>query len=78
MSGTMPKVCCIASRDEAALAIGAGASALGLVSHMPSGPGVIDEALIAEIAAFVPPTVDTFLLTSLQQADALIGGFEFG
>jgi phosphoribosylanthranilate isomerase len=66
------KICCIASRDEAALAIAAGASALGLVSSMPSGPGVIDDELIAEIAAMVPPTIDTFLLTSRQQADAII------
>lgn len=47
------KICCIASVAEARLAIGAGAQALGLVSAMPSGPGVIDEALIAEIAAQV-------------------------
>lgn len=66
------KVCCIASVDEAALAIAAGASALGLVSAMPSGPGVIAEALIAQIAAQVPPTVDSFLLTSLQQAQAIV------
>ncbi len=65
------KVCCISSRDEAAMAIAAGASALGLVSAMPSGPGVIDEGLIAELAAYVPPPVATFLLTSLQHADAI-------
>jgi len=39
---------------------------------MPSGPGVIDEALIAEIAARVPPPVATFLLTSLRTADAIL------
>lgn len=66
------KVCCISSVDEARIAIAHGASALGLVSAMPSGPGVIDEALIAEIAAGVPPTIDTFLLTSLQDADAIV------
>ena len=60
------KICCIASREEAWIAIRAGASALGLVSAMPSGPGVIDEATIALIAAAVPPSVATFLLTSLQ------------
>jgi phosphoribosylanthranilate isomerase len=47
------KVCCIASADEARLAIAAGAQALGLVSAMPSGPGVIADTLIAEIAAAV-------------------------
>ena len=35
------KICCIASREEARLAISAGASAIGLVSAMPSGPGPI-------------------------------------
>jgi phosphoribosylanthranilate isomerase len=60
------KICCISSIDEAALAIEAGASALGLVSHMPSGPGVISDDRIAEIAATVPPAIGTFLLTSRQ------------
>jgi phosphoribosylanthranilate isomerase len=58
------KICCITSVGEAALAIDCGASALGLVSHMPSGPGVIGDQLIAEIAATVPPSIGTFLLTS--------------
>ncbi len=66
------KICCISSIDEAALAVRAGASALGLVSAMPSGPGIIDEELIAEIAARVPPAIGTFLLTSRQDADAII------
>ena len=39
---------------------------------MPSGPGVIGETTITEIAARVPPGVATFLLTSLQDADAII------
>jgi phosphoribosylanthranilate isomerase len=66
------KVCCISSVDEAWTAIRAGASALGLVSAMPSGPGVIGDELIAEIAARVPPGVATFLLTSSTDADAII------
>lgn len=49
-----------------------GASALGLVSAMPSGPGVISEARIAEIAAQVPPHIATFLLTSKQSSDDII------
>ena len=49
------KICCIASVEEARLAVLAGASALGLVSAMPSGPGVITDDLIAEIAATVAP-----------------------
>jgi len=66
------KVCCIASVAEADLAIRQGASALGLVSEMPSGPGVVDWDTIAEIAATVPPGVATFLLTSSQDAAEII------
>ncbi len=54
------------------MAVAAGAHALGLVSHMPSGPGVIDEGLISEIAAAAPPTLGTFLLTSAQEPAAII------
>jgi len=64
MKTTHIKICCISSIDEAMLAINAGASALGLVGHMPSGPGIIKDELIAKIAAFVPNHIDTFLLTS--------------
>ena len=54
------------------MAIEAGASAIGLVSAMPSGPGPIPEELIAEIAATVPPGVSSFLLTCLQDVDSII------
>jgi phosphoribosylanthranilate isomerase len=66
------KICCIASVEEAWMAIAAGASAVGLVSAMPSGPGPIPEELIAEIAATIPPGVSSFLLTCLQDADSII------
>src|SRR5688500_11232206 len=66
------KICCIASMAEATTAIDAGADALGLVSAMPSGPGPIEEALIATIAARVPPPIATFLLTSDQTAAGII------
>jgi phosphoribosylanthranilate isomerase len=66
------KICCILSKEEARLAIDAGASALGLVSAMPSGPGVIEEELIREIAASIPPGIGSFLLTSMQDADQII------
>jgi phosphoribosylanthranilate isomerase len=66
------KICCISSLDEAALAIEHGAAALGLVSAMPSGPGVISEEQIAEIAARVPPPVATFLLTARQDVKGII------
>jgi len=54
------------------MAIEAGASAIGLVSAMPSGPGPISEDLIAEIAATVPPGVSSFLLTCSQDAASII------
>jgi phosphoribosylanthranilate isomerase len=66
------KVCCIGGAVEARTAVAHGADALGLVSAMPSGPGVIGEELIAEIAATVPPPIATFLLTSGQDADAIV------
>ena len=66
------KICCIASVAEAWMAIEHGASAIGLVSAMPSGPGPIPEDLIAEIAAIVPPGVSSFLLTCLQDTTAII------
>ena len=66
------KICCIRSVAEARLAVHYGAAALGLVSAMPSGPGVIDEVEIAAIAAHVPPPVATFLLTCSQDSEAII------
>ncbi|HEV2859781.1 MAG TPA: phosphoribosylanthranilate isomerase [Pyrinomonadaceae bacterium] len=66
------KICCIASVEEMRAAVGEGASAVGLVSEMPSGPGVIAEELIADIAARVPPAVATFLLTCRQDAAGIV------
>lgn len=66
------KICCMGSVAEAWLAIANGASAVGLVSEMPSGPGVISEDLIAEIAAELPPAVGSFLLTCKTDAEAII------
>ena len=62
------KICCIASVEEANLAIEAGADAIGLVGDMPTGPGVIDDQTAREIAAAVPPPVGTFLLTQRTRA----------
>lgn len=79
------KICCITSQQEADLAIAAGADALGLVSHMPSGPGVIDEGVIAYIAKSVAQIsaqamthdgsakpIQTFLLTARQTAQSIV------
>lgn len=65
------KICCIASPHEAALAASAGASALGLVSAMPSGPGPIRDEQIVEIARTAPPPIATFLLTCKQDGAAI-------
>lgn len=66
------KVCCIASEQEAADAIRFGASAIGLVGEMPSGPGPISDEQIARIAKTVPPPIATFLLTSEQTPQGII------
>ncbi|MBN8221284.1 MAG: phosphoribosylanthranilate isomerase [Spirochaetes bacterium] len=66
------KICCIASAAEAQLAIAHGAAALGLVGPMPSGPGVIEDSLIREIAAQTPPGISSFLLTSETAAADII------
>ena len=69
---TRVKICCMASIDEAALAVAAGADAVGLVSAMPSGPGPIPDETIAEIARAVPPPLATFLLTCRTTAADII------
>ncbi|EWH09926.1 N-(5'-phosphoribosyl)anthranilate isomerase [Cellulophaga geojensis KL-A] len=66
------KICCISSIEEARLAVEYGASALGLVGHMPSGPGVIGDELIYQIAKTVPPPISTFLLTSETKPQNII------
>lgn len=69
---TRIKICCVSSLAEAALAVKSGASAIGLVSEMPSGPGVISEPQIAEIAQVIPPAVSTVLLTSKRDTASII------
>lgn len=69
---TRVKICCISSIEEASLAIKYGASAIGLVSSMPSGPGVISEDVIELISLSVPPGISTFLLTSSQSIEEII------
>ena len=69
---TRIKICCISSNEEAEMAIRLGASAVGLVSEMPSVPGVITEEKITEIAKTIPPSVGSFLLTSKTDVDEII------
>lgn len=70
------KICCISSEQEAAQAISFGASAIGLVGKMPSGPGPIDDELIKTIAQSVPAPIATFLLTSEQTAGGIVAHHE--
>jgi phosphoribosylanthranilate isomerase len=69
---TRIKICCISTVEEAKLAIRYGASAIGLVSNMPSGPGIIEEKIISTITKTIPPGVASFLLTSKQSCDEII------
>ncbi|HRI25273.1 MAG TPA: phosphoribosylanthranilate isomerase [Ferruginibacter sp.] len=66
------KICCISSPEEAKLAIRYGADAVGLVGRMPSGPGPIDDELIASIAKTIHPPIASFLLTSEQSSKEII------
>ena len=66
------KICCISSVEEALLAIDSGATELGLVGPMPSGPGVISETLISEIVQIVPNHINTFLLTSETSTEKIV------
>jgi len=66
------KICCIATEQEAADAVSFGASAIGLVGKMPSGPGPISDEEIFGIAKTVPPPIGTFLLTSEQTSHGIL------
>lgn len=66
------KICCIANVAEAEMATAAGASLLGLVGAMPSGPGPISDDKIAEVCAWAPPGIETVLLSSETTADGLV------
>ena len=61
---TAVKICCINDVAESRMAVSYGVAAVGLVAYMPTGPGIIDERMIARIAAQMPPNIGTFLLTS--------------
>lgn len=69
---TKVKICCISSEQEAQMAIDHGASALGLVAKMPSGPGPISDELILSIAKTIPEHIASFMLTSETRADDII------
>lgn len=66
------KVCCIQDEAELHLAAAAGATFVGLVGAMPSGPGPIPDEAIALIAAAAPATLITVLLTSRTEPDDIV------
>jgi phosphoribosylanthranilate isomerase len=70
---TRIKICCLASHEEAALAIRAGADAVGFLGAggMPSSRRAIDDRQVAAIIARVPPPVATFVLTSEGTAERI-------
>jgi phosphoribosylanthranilate isomerase len=70
------KICCIMNREELDLAVRQGAAAVGFVSHMPSGPGVISEPQIAELVKATPYPVWSELLTSLTALDDLLAQYQ--
>ena len=74
---TKVKICCIQSIAEAQMSIEYGAYAIGLVSKMPSGPGVISGEKIREIAKWSKGNIKTVLLTALQNVNELIEQYRF-
>jgi phosphoribosylanthranilate isomerase len=58
---TAVKVCCIQDPAEARMAAEAGATFVGLVGAMPSGPGPIADEAIAAVAAQAPEGVTPVL-----------------
>ncbi len=72
---TKIKICCIQNKDEIDMALAAGVDAVGLVSAMPSGPGVINDEIIEQLALYAKGQIETFLLTSSTAADEIISQY---
>ncbi len=66
------KICCIKSKKEAQIAYKYGASSIGLVSKMPSGPGIISDSLINKIVNSSPTGLETTLLTCYTSPNKII------
>ena len=69
---TRIKICCMKSAEEVAIAVAAGADAVGLVGPQPSGPGGLGEEQSAELAPLVPPTVSAVYLSAKTCAEDLV------
>lgn len=70
------KICCIKNPHEAELAHKAGATCLGLVGAMPSGPGILSDDAIRGIIRSAPPTATCVLLSSESTPESLIAHAE--
>lgn len=66
------KICCIQNPAEAELAIGSGADSLGVISSTRESPMVMRPEKIREITQMIPPSIDTFVLTALDNSWKLI------
>jgi phosphoribosylanthranilate isomerase len=60
------------SYDEAMMAVRYGASAVGMVTAVPSNPWVLAEERIADIVARLPPGIASFLVTISQEVATII------
>jgi phosphoribosylanthranilate isomerase len=66
------KVCCMQNAGEIRMAAQAGATHVGLVGAMPSGPGPVADEDIARMAASAPDSVTAVLLTSRTHAAGIV------
>jgi phosphoribosylanthranilate isomerase len=71
-TGVAVKICCIQDEDELRMAADAGATFVGLVGAMPSGPGPLPDEVIARLAAAAPAGLTTVLLTSRTDAADIV------
>ncbi|MEE2897587.1 MAG: hypothetical protein VX815_03880 [Gemmatimonadota bacterium] len=66
------KICCIQSEGEVEMALVAGATHLGLVASMPSGPAPIPDEQIASLVRVLPTHATPGLLTSRTHPEQII------
>ncbi|MDH3297650.1 MAG: phosphoribosylanthranilate isomerase [Gemmatimonadota bacterium] len=65
------KVACIRNAEEARCAVSFGVAAVGMAAEVPGGGPNLTASEIAEIAASVPESIGTFLLTVRRTASEL-------
>ena len=65
------KICCIMNETDLSYALSQDVDAVGFVSNMPSGPGVISEGTIKKLVDKTPKNKLSFLLTSLTSPTRL-------